>query len=64
MNIVVLDYSSGKVFYMRNLPFDECDQVEDFLYNKNDYEPAEIAWMEVEDFYKQFEVGDYDEQVY
>lgn len=49
---------------MRNLPFDECDQVEDFLYNKNDYEPDEIAWMEVEDFYKQFEVGDYDEQVY
>ena len=35
-----------------------------FLYNKNDYEPDEIAWMEVEDFYKQFEVGDYDEQVY
>ena len=64
MNIVVLDYNSGKVVYLRNLPFDKPDQVEDFLYNKNDYEPDEIAWMEVEDFYKQFEVGDYDEQVY
>ena len=64
MNIVVLDYNLGKILYMRGLPFDTTDQVEDFLFNKNDFQPDEIAWMEVEDFYKQFEVGDYDEQVY
>lgn len=61
MNIVVLDYNLGKVIYVRNLPFDNNTQVEDFLYTDNDFDPDETAWMEVEDFYKQFEVGDYDE---
>ena len=61
MNIVILDYNLGKVIYVRNLPFDQSDQVEDFLYNNNDFDPDETAWMEIDDFYKQFEIGDFNE---
>ena len=61
MNIVILDYNLGKVIYVRNLPFDQSDQVEDFLYNNNDFDPDETAWMEIDDFYKQFEIDDFNE---
>lgn len=46
MNIAVLDYSQGKIFYIKDLPSDwDNYQVEDYLYNNLQFNEDEISWM-------------------
>lgn len=46
MNIAVLDYSQGKIFYIKDLPSDwDNHQVEDYLYNNLQFNEDEISWM-------------------
>lgn len=46
MNVAVLDYSQGKIFYIKDLPSDwDNNQMEDYLYNNLQFNEDEISWM-------------------
>lgn len=48
MQLIVLDYETGKVQIIKNIPNDITD-TEDFVYNKLGYKNSVISWMFMKD---------------
>lgn len=48
MQLIVLDFETGKVQIIKNIPNDITDY-EDFVYNKLGYKNSEISWMMMKD---------------